>query len=104
VLTIPCDTPFLPADFADRLRGGLEPHHSAAVAASAGMLHPSCALWRTRAFDALGLYLASGRASLRGFAEDIGFVQVNWPVETKDPFFNINSPTDLAAAEAHGRF
>lgn len=102
VLTIPCDTPFLPVDFADRLRDGLEPHHNAAVAASAGTLHPTCALWRTRTFDALGPYLASGRASLRGFAEDVGFVRVDWPVKTQDPFFNINSPTDLAAAEARG--
>lgn len=100
VLTIPCDTPFLPRDLFERLCAGLDPHHKAAVAASNGVLHPSCALWRTRAFDTLGPYLAAGRASLRGFAEDVGFAQVDWPDAAQDPFFNVNSPGDLAAAEA----
>lgn len=99
VLTIPCDTPFLPADLAERLRANLEPNVDAAVAASGGVLHPSCALWRTRAFDALGPYLASGGRSLRGFAREAGFAQVEWPLDAADPFFNINSSADLAGAE-----
>jgi molybdopterin-guanine dinucleotide biosynthesis protein A len=99
VLTIPCDTPFLPAELAERLRASLEPNVDAAVAASGGLLHPCCALWRTRAFDALGPYLASGGRSLRGFAHEAAFAQVEWPLDAQDPFFNINSPADLAAAE-----
>ena len=47
----------------------------------------------------LPAYLATGRRSLRGFAEAIGVARVDWPIIPSDPFFNINSPDDLAVAE-----
>lgn len=99
VLTLPCDTPFLPTDLAQRLSAHLPPTSNAAVPASGGVLHASCALWRTQVLDALKPYLASGRSSLRGLASDVGYVAVEWLVEVRDPFFNINSPGDLAAAQ-----
>jgi molybdopterin-guanine dinucleotide biosynthesis protein A len=99
VLTIPCDTPFLPPDMFDRLASALLPSAGSAIAASGGRLHPSCGLWRVEADAALPAYLASGRGSLNGFAEAIGAAAVAWPVAPFDPFFNINSETDLAMAE-----
>lgn len=99
LLTIPCDMPFLPDDLAPRLLGGLR-DAGAAVAASGGELHPVCSLWRNAAIDGFPLYCASGRRSLRGFAEHVGYAMVEWPAEPRDPFLNINSPADLAAAEA----
>lgn len=96
VLTIPCDMPFLPDDLADRLDTAL-PGHGAALAASGGHVHPVCGLWRTEALAGLDDYAASGRRSLIGFAEAIGYVAVEWP---GDPFFNINNPEDLTEAEA----
>ena len=45
-------------------------------------------------------YLAGGRRSLRGFAERVGFVAVEWPAGPIDPFFNVNNAADLARAEA----
>lgn len=100
VLTIPCDTPFLPSDLPDRLSDALMHSAGAAIAASGGRLHPSCALWRVETAVALPAYLSSGRGSLHGFAEAVGAVAVEWPIEPHDPFFNINSAADLAAAEA----
>ena len=100
VLTIPCDTPFLPPDMVDRLADALVPPATTAIAASGGRLHPACALWRVEADAALPAYLASGRASLIGFAEALGAVEVEWPVAPVDPFFNINSATELTEAEA----
>lgn len=99
LLTIPCDSPFLPVDLAERLRNAIVPEAGAAVAESGGALHPACALWRSRTFDALAPYLAGGRLSLRGFAEHVGFATATWPVQPIDPFFNVNSREDLAAAE-----
>ena len=98
VLTIPADMPFLPSDLGQRLVnefGGA----NAAIASSGGHLHPVCGLWRTSALGALPDYLATGRRSLRGFAEAIGFQAVEWPAEPEDPFFNINSLEDLVKAE-----
>lgn len=96
VLTIPCDMPFLPDDLPARLRSDA----AATVAASGGQLHPVCALWKSAAVAGLSAYLATGRRSLTGFAEAVGYQAVDWPVGPIDPFFNINDGADLALAEA----
>lgn len=96
VLTIPCDMPLLPDDLPARLAG----EAAATIAASGGHLHPVCALWKAEAAAGLPAYLATGRRSLTGFAEAIGFQAVEWPTEPFDPFFNVNDESDLAKAEA----
>ena len=98
LLSIPSDTPFLPDDLCERLQGGL-PDKAAAIASSGGQLHPVCALWRVEAVLGEDTYVASGRRSLWGMAEHLGFAAVEWPVIPRDPFFNINGPEDLAEAE-----
>ena len=99
VLTIPCDAPFLPEDLPERLGAAL-PGHAAALAASGGRVHPVCGLWRTEALAQVRTYAASGRRSLIGFAEMIGFAAVEWP---EGAFFNVNSLQDLAEAETRLR-
>ena len=96
VLTIPCDMPFLPDDLPARLRS----EAAATVAASGGRLHPVCGFWRAEAMAGLGDYLATGRRSLTGFAEAVGYEAVDWAAEPFDPFFNVNDEADLARAEA----
>ena len=100
VLTLPCDMPFLPADLLARLEQALAPDVDVALAASDGRLHPICALWRTAVVPALVQRASEGQLSLRGLAEAVGCVAVDWPVEEGDPFININTAEDLAAAEA----
>ena len=96
VLTIPCDTPNLPPDLAQRLDNALHPDMGVAIAESGGELHPTCSLWRTDALRWTPAIVAGGHYSLRAFASRIGFVSVAWP----DPaqFFNINTLADLAEA------
>jgi molybdopterin-guanine dinucleotide biosynthesis protein A len=96
LLTIPCDMPFLPEDLPERLHS----KETATIATSGGRLHPVCALWRARAIAGLADYVASGRRSLRGFAEAVGYETVAWDAEPVDPFFNVNDEADLARAEA----
>jgi molybdopterin-guanine dinucleotide biosynthesis protein A len=97
LLTIPCDMPFLPEDLPARLGRTSEP---AALAESGGRLHPVCALWRAPAANGLAAYVASGRRSLHGFAEAVGYAPVAWGTDRIDPFFNINDADDLARAAA----
>ena len=99
VLTLPCDTPFVPGDLPHRLADKLAGDVDAVLATSGGNLHPACALWRCNAINALPSYRATGGSSLRGFAAYVGFATADWPCEPFDPFFNVNSPGDLAAAE-----
>jgi molybdopterin-guanine dinucleotide biosynthesis protein A len=97
-LTLPCDTPFVPRDLPQRLSAAIG-DRMAAVAASAGRLHPACALWRIEAAEQLDLYLATGRRSVHGFLEFLGYEEAVWSAEPIDPFFNINDAADLAKAE-----
>jgi molybdopterin-guanine dinucleotide biosynthesis protein A len=96
VLTIPCDMPFLPDDLPSRLVS----EAAVTVATSGGRLHPVCALWRAGAAAGLPAYLATGRRSLTGFAEAVGYRAVAWSTVPLDPFFNVNDEADLARAEA----
>lgn len=101
LLTLPCDAPFLPRNLAQRLLGRLR--QTGAVAAlpmSAGRLHPSCGLWRVDALRQAAVFTATGRSSLLGFAAFLGFTVEDWGVPARDPFFNVNTPADLAVAEA----
>lgn len=98
VLTIPADSPFLPADLLDRLLDAVA-KSNCAMASSNGRLHPVCALWRTSATSVLQDYLAGDRRSLRAFAAKVGFCKVQWGSEPIDPFFNINTKSELLRAE-----
>jgi molybdopterin-guanine dinucleotide biosynthesis protein A len=101
LLSIPADAPFLPGDLPQRLRASMK-GHACALPSSAGQLHPSCGLWRvSAAIDHLPAYLQTGRRSLTGFAQLIGYVAVDWEAGPPDRFFNINSSADLAEAERH---
>lgn len=100
VLTLPCDMPFLPDDLRPRLEQALTPDLGVAVAASGGQLHPVCALWRATAAPTLAQRAGEGRLSLHGLSQAVGRAVVDWPVEGGDPFININTAGDLAAAEA----
>ena len=104
LLTAPVDLPFLPADLADRLAEGIDGSDTIVVAEGPGGRAPLCALWplsvRTRLFAFLtngterrvGAFLASERARTVSFAPiAVGTTRV-------DPFFNVNTPDDLAEA------
>jgi molybdopterin-guanine dinucleotide biosynthesis protein A len=97
LLGIPADMPFLPPDLPDRLRAAIG-NHGCALAASGGHVHPVCALWRSGSVDSAAAYTSAGRRSLKGFAEQVGFACVEWPVGARDPFFNVNTNEQLAEA------
>ncbi|WP_339873548.1 molybdenum cofactor guanylyltransferase [uncultured Brevundimonas sp.] len=103
VLSVPCDMPFLPIDLLARLDLALTGDTGVAVAASDGRRHPVCALWRTSALPVLIQRARAGQLSLNGLSEAAGRVVVDWPVEDRDPFLNINTGEDLARAEAMTR-
>lgn len=100
VLVVPCDMPFLPPDLASRLAYGLTPEAGAAIAASGGRTHPVCGLWRASVRPLLEDQARAGRLSLTALAQRAGAVTVDWPADSQDPFANVNTPADLARAEA----
>lgn len=101
VLTLPCDAPRVPADLRRRLEAALTDDGPAkvAVAASAGRLHPTCALWSIEALAPLKAYAASGHRSLNGLAGGLCMEIVAWDADDSDPFANANTPEELAALQ-----
>lgn len=95
------DTPFLPADFVERLVAGLG-DAAAAIASYAGQPYPTNAIWRVARFRDLPNRVAAGSAprSLKSLAAAAGAVSVEWPMTpASDPFANVNTPKDLAELE-----
>ncbi|HXV74670.1 MAG TPA: NTP transferase domain-containing protein, partial [Sphingomonadales bacterium] len=94
VATAAVDTPFFPGDLVERLfRAG-----APAVAFAGGSVHPTFGLWQVSFFENVAAYRnAAAKPSLRGLAEHVRAAQVDFADEA--PFFNINSPDELAEAE-----
>jgi molybdopterin-guanine dinucleotide biosynthesis protein A len=98
VVTVPCDTPFLPGDLVPHLLlaggGGL------AIAASGGRIHPTAALWPVALRDDLRATLAQGTRKVRAFTDRHHAALADFPLTRPDGFANANTPADLAALEA----
>lgn len=101
-VTVPCDSPFLPTDLVARLKEGLW-DSAAAVAASGGQPHYLTGLWRVSLYDRLDQALTRKALwRVQDFVADVAAHELRWAKEPFDPFFNINTPEDLGAAEMHG--
>lgn len=99
VVTAPGDAPFLPADLVARLhagRGGA----TLACAASGGRMHPVVALWPVALrHDLRRALVEEGLHKVGAYVGRHGPAVVEWPVGGQDPFFNVNTPADLADAD-----
>lgn len=99
VVSTPVDTPFLPGDLVPQLllaaEGSVE---GLAFAADATGDHPATALWPVALAPDLAAFLAEGQAKVTRFTAAHGATRAVFP----DPraFLNLNTPEDLAAAEA----
>lgn len=101
VMTLSCDTPFIPRDIAGVLRKALE-DYDCAVASRGGTIHPTCALWRTASRASIETAFDSGVRSLHGAISYLNAIAVDFSTGEGpggDPFFNINSPADMAVAQ-----
>lgn len=100
VLTVPGDTPFVPSDLVLRLSAAAGGGAPAAIAASGGRRHPTIGFWPVAAREALRVAIRDeGLRRVEHWAGRLGAVAVDFGVEPFDPFFNLNTPDDLAAAE-----
>jgi molybdenum cofactor guanylyltransferase len=104
IVTVPADAPLIPPDLVARLAAAAAsaPDHNAiAVAQSESGLHPVIALWPLVLADDLEQALRDGVRQVRRWMERHGMVPVSFPAadlggQAFDPFFNANTPEDLA--------
>lgn len=100
LLSVAADTPFIPDDLAARLhRARAVAGTPLACAASGVQLHHAIGLWPVALREDLRRALAAGERRLGRWTQAHGVAVAEWPVEPIDPFFNVNTPEDLAEAE-----
>jgi molybdenum cofactor guanylyltransferase len=99
VVTVPSDAPFLPLDLVQRLLEAGE-HTGAAIARSGAQDHVLTGIWTTAMARPLGRLIENeGLKRVQDFAARAKAERVVWAALPHDPFFNINTPQDLAEAE-----
>lgn len=106
-LTAPADSPFFPQDLANRLAEHVAGDNEIVIAASGGQVHPVFALWPVELADDLEEWLQDEKnRRIRAYLARHVTIGVSFPpLETVngsiDPFFNINTPDELALARTY---
>ena len=99
VVTVPCDSPFLPHDLVARLREGLEREEAqVAVATTGDQAHPVFCLMRRDVHESLRQFLASGQRKIDRWYPQLRATLVAFDDEA-DAFMNINTREELAGLE-----
>jgi molybdenum cofactor guanylyltransferase len=106
IVTAACDTPFFPRDLVARLIGEAGDTYPAIVLAqSNGRVHPVFGLWPLALATELEEALGRGDRKVQDWASlhpnfRVEFPQMCIGEMTLDPFFNVNTPDELAQAAA----
>ncbi|MDC1134181.1 molybdenum cofactor guanylyltransferase MobA [Alphaproteobacteria bacterium] len=104
VLTLPCDTPFLPKNLVEEMIKVKSNDLSLdlVIARSKGYNHPVIALWKSELKSKLRIALEEGVRKIDLFTANlkIGYVDFDSRKNIQfDPFTNLNSPLDLIHAQ-----
>lgn len=105
IASVSTDAPFVPRDLVARLDDALLAHKDArvAVAQSRDRRHHVIGVWRMDAADDIERALSRGERRVETMVDSLRAVAVPFPDldmagQKIDPFFNINTPEDLAFA------
>jgi molybdopterin-guanine dinucleotide biosynthesis protein A len=93
VMTVPCDSPFLPSDLVARLNTHLG-HNHLAVAKTGNQAHPVFALMKREVRESLEAFLASGGRKIDAWYAALEVIEVRFDDEA-DAFRNINTLEEL---------
>ena len=100
LLTVPCDSPLLPLDLAQRLMASLLEHKAdIAVASSDGNVHPVFCLCKKSVLPSLKQYLAQGERRVSTWQKSLNYIAVDFS-DCSDAFINLNTLEDLAALKS----
>ncbi len=101
VASVPGDCPFLPPDLIERLSAARAAAGVPLACARSGeWRHPVVGLWPVRLREDLRHALVmEDLRKIESWTARHGIAVVDWPVAPLDPFFNVNTPEDAAAAE-----
>ncbi len=99
VLTVPCDSPLLPLDLADRLLNGMaEARAEIAVASSDGNTHPVFCLMKKSVLPSLIEFLEAGERKVSAWQKSLNYIEVDFSDNSAE-FTNLNTFEDLKTLE-----
>jgi molybdenum cofactor guanylyltransferase len=101
IVSAAADSPFLPHDFVSRLHTArMLAGTPLACARTDGRMHPVNGLWSVALRGDLRRALVEeDMRKIDRWTARHGIASADWPSDPFDPFFNINTPDDLAEAE-----
>lgn len=100
LLTVPCDSPFLPADLVSRLAACLTAHKaSIAVARTGEQLHPVFSLIRSDELPELQAFINAGGRRMEAWLRRLCWAPCPFD-DCPEAFANINTPDELRAHQA----
>jgi len=100
VATVPGDGPFLPLDLVARFLAAVEAGAEVVAGSSGGNPNPVIGLWPVALAGELRRALVEeGLRKVDRWTQRYRLATVDWPAEPVDPFFNANTPEELAEAE-----
>jgi len=96
IATVPCDSPFLPADLVERLHAALQARHAdLAVPRTGDRAHRAFCLTRREMLPKLDAFLNSGERKVGLWHASLNVVEVAFD-DQADAFSNINTAEELA--------
>lgn len=99
VVTVPCDSPFLPTDLVARLYHALQQADAQlAVARTFDRTHPVFSLVKHEVLDSLTRFLQDGGRKIDAWYAGLRVVEVPFDDEA-DAFMNINTQAELSAVD-----
>ena len=102
IVTAAADTPFFPADLVPRLLLAAEDQgRPIALARTDNGRHPTFGLWPVALRDDLRTSLLEGVRKVVQWTDKHGTAMADFPTGRFDPFFNVNTPEDLALAQSY---
>jgi molybdenum cofactor guanylyltransferase len=99
VLTVPCDSPLLPLDLAQRLLNSmLVSRMDIAFASSDGNTHPVFCMMKKSVLPSLSTFLAQGERKVSAWQKSQNYIEVAFS-DCSEAFTNLNTFEDLSALE-----
>jgi molybdopterin-guanine dinucleotide biosynthesis protein A len=100
MVSVPGDCPFLPRDLAAKLHAARIINGKLLACAHSGdWRHPVAALWHVGLRDDLRHAITvEDLRKIEVWTARHGVALADWPTEPVDPFFNVNTPEDVATA------
>ena len=101
LMLVPCDGPFIPHNLVVELHQLMAKNDAdIACVRYQGFAQPTFSLWNKRVLPAVEeTLLVKKMGGFKPLLAELNTVYLDWPEQPLNPFFNINTPEDLAEAE-----